>query len=137
MDSSSLQQNNAECACPGELLTFECTVIGARSRATIWDGSAFTCVGGEISLRHENFFQPDGIFKDCNPAIVGRSVSVVNDTCFTSQLNVTVSAALNSTTVSCSLDSDSQPIGTTLLTVAGIVLYRIASRKIWELNLAV
>ena len=100
-----------------------CTVIGTRSGATIWAGSAFSCAGNEISLRHESFFQSGGISKDCNRgAIVGKSVSMINETCFTSELNVTVSTELNFTTVSCSLDSGTQPIRTALITLAGKLL---------------
>jgi hypothetical protein len=123
-----LDATNSECACPGELLTFTCTVVGTRSGATIWAGSAFDCAGNEISLRHENFFQLDGISKDCNrEAIVGKSVSVVNETCFTSQLNVTVSNGLNFTTVNCSLDSQTQPVGMAKITLAGKLYARIHS----------
>ena len=114
---------NAECVCPGELLSFMCTVIGTRSGATIWAGSAFNCAGNEISLRHESFFRSGGISKDCNRgAIVGKTVSAINETCFTSELNVTVSTELNFTTVSCSLDSGIQPIRTALITLAGKLL---------------
>ena len=115
-----ISATNAGCACPDELLTFTCTVTGTRTGATVWAGSAFNCAGGEISLRHEGFFQSGGISRDCNnEVIVARSVSVVNETCFTSELNVTVSAELNSTTVMCSLDSQTQPVGMAVILLAG------------------
>ena len=48
---------------------------------------------------------------------------MVNETCFTSELNVTVSSELNFTTVSCFLDSQmQQPVGMAVITVAGKLL---------------
>ena len=45
---------------------------------------------------------------------------MVNEMCFTSELNVTVSNALNFTTVSCFLDSQmQQPVGMAVITLAG------------------
>ena len=74
-------------------------------------------------LLHEKFFQSGGITKACNhEAIVGKSISVVNEMCFTSELNVTVSNELNFTNMSCFLDSQmQQPVGMAVITVAGEV----------------
>ena len=43
------------CACPGDTLTYECTVVGAGS--TIWTGSAFNCSNSNymILLLHNRF----------------------------------------------------------------------------------
>ena len=112
------------CACPGEVLTYTCTVVGgARDpEATIWGGSAFDCAGNEVILRHSNFDVTQ--FGECNNgAIQGRSVGV-NGMCFTSQLNVTVSAGLNNKTVMCFLDSAVQrTIGESLIRVASKYIY--------------
>ena len=106
---------NATCACPGEVLTYTCTVVGGR--ATIWEGSAFDCAGDEIILRHSNFDETPQLGECNNGAIQGRSVGV-NGMCFTSQLNVTVSAELNKKTVVCFLDSVQHTIGESLIRVA-------------------
>ena len=124
-----LRAINTECACPGELLMFTCTTVGTRSGATIWTGSAFDCAGNEISLLHENFFQSGGTSKDCNrEAIIGKSIGVMNEMCFTSELNVTVSNELNFTTVSCFLDSQMQQlVGMAEITLAGKIDYYVTA----------
>lgn len=106
------------CACPGQNLIFTCTVINGR--ATIWGGSALDCPGNqdEIQLLHNRFSDP-GAFGECNSgAIVGESVGI-DGTCYTSQLNVTVSRGLHNKNVSCSESSTSQLIGISWIKVAG------------------
>ena len=98
---------NTQCACPGDLLTYTCTVVGART--TLWGGTAFNCPSttNEIVLRHSQF-AVGGASGDCNNgAIVGQSVGVEGNR-FTSQLNVTVSTSLNNKTVQCAYDSGVQ-----------------------------
>ena len=84
----------------------------------MWGGSAFDCEGNEIILIHSNFI---GRTSGCNDgAIVGQSISVNNGgTCFTSQLNVTVSNGLNGKSVNCSLDSGMQDARTSVISVSG------------------
>ena len=91
------------CACPGEVLTYTCTING--SMATIWGGTAFNCAGSGIILRHSEF--NNGISGQCGSdgAILGRSVNV-SGTYYTSQLSVNVSNGLNITSVNCSSDSN-------------------------------
>ena len=73
-------------------------MIGGR--ATLWSGTAFDCATNEIILRHNEF--NDGSSGECNQgAIIAQSVGV-QDTCFTSQLHVNISSALNNKTVNCS-----------------------------------
>ena len=86
---------NINCACPGEELTFTCTLVGGG--ITVWSGTAFNCSSGtnDTSLSHSRFMDPEGISKSCNGgAIVARSVGVTDD-CYTSQLSVQVSSSLN------------------------------------------
>ena len=104
------------CACPGEVLTYTCTVDGGN--VTIWGGSALIdCAGNndsEIKLYHRD---PEAM-GECNDGyILGQSVDV-KGSCYTSQLNVTVSNGLNNTTVNCSSDSVMH-IGESLIRVAG------------------
>ena len=95
---------NATCACPGEILTYNCTVEGGR--ATIWGGSAIDCAGNDITFRHDNVNFIDRTIKleECNGAIVGQSVDI-DGTYYISQLNITVSNRLNDKTVTCISDS--------------------------------
>ena len=87
---------------------------------TQWNGTAFDCTNtlNEILLLHDNF--PDGANGRCNGGqITGRSLSVDNN-CYTSQLSVTTSAALNNKTIRCIRNNDvgqMVPIGEILLTV--------------------
>lgn len=93
--------NNVQCACPGDVLNFMCTTVGGGQ--TIWTGTAFSScprAENEIILRHSRFNTAGDTGNCNNGAIVGRSVDAVNN-CFTSQLNVTVSASLNNKTVQC------------------------------------
>jgi hypothetical protein len=105
---------NATCACPGEVLTYTCTVDGGN--ATIWGGPAFDCAGNSINLTHLSF--KNGTSGKCNDgAILGESVKV-DGTLYTSKLNVTVSNALDNKIVTCS--SDLKPnIGKSKIKVAG------------------
>ena len=38
------------CSCPGSTITYTCTAPGGDS--TVWQGSAFHCIGNRISLLH-------------------------------------------------------------------------------------
>ena len=95
------------CACPGQVLTYNCTVVGGR--ATLWSGTAFDCSPNEIILRHNEF--NDGTSGECNQgAIIAQSVGV-QDNCFTSQLHVTVSGGLHNKTVNCSMINSMATVG--------------------------
>ena len=110
------------CACPGQNLIFTCTIVAGR--VTIWRGSAFDCPGNqnEIQLLHNGFSNPGALVGECNDgAIVAESVGV-NGTCYTSQLNVTVSRRLHNKTVTCSESSNSNEIGKSRINVAGKTL---------------
>ena len=89
------------CACPNEVLIFNCTVVGVS--ATVWSGSAFTCAGGhsEIILLHRDF--PSGTSGECSDAITAYSNGPgVENRCYTSQLRVIVSSEMNNKTITCS-----------------------------------
>ena len=45
----------SRCICPGDTLTYECTVVGLG--VTVWTGSAFSCPSSnnEIALLHSRF----------------------------------------------------------------------------------
>ena len=108
---------NTGCACVDSLLTFTCTAVGGGS--TLWDGTAFDCIGNgnSILLRHDRF-SSGGVDGQCNNgAITGQSIGVENE-CYTSQLNVTVDPTLNMRTIRCTHTSLTRTtIGETTLTV--------------------
>ena len=92
------------CACPGDILTYECTAVGAGF--TIWTGSAFNCSNRDymILLFHNYFSLAKGDYGLCNNGdIVGQSLSVEGNN-YTSQLNVTVTSNTAGKTIECSYD---------------------------------
>ena len=91
----------SECICQGYNATFECSVMGPGS--TVWRGSGFRdCSDNRISLFHSQF--SEGTVGTCNNgAIVGRSIGVENSS-YTSRLDVLVSPDLIGTNISCSYD---------------------------------
>ena len=94
----------SDCLCPGQQALYECAVFGPGT--TIWQGSAFDCRSGEIQLLHiANRFE--GTTDVCNEgAVIGTGCSVI-DSCYTSQLNVTLDQRFNGTTIRCVYDSGS------------------------------
>ena len=116
------------CICSGDVLTYECSVVGSGS--TVWEGSAFQCSGinhNFIVFRHSQFHnspeKPQGVCN--NGGIVARAIGVVDNN-YISQLNVTVSPMINNKTVKCVYDSlhSSTIVGSATITLAaGIVLY--------------
>ena len=97
-----------ECVCPGEKLTYRCTVHGEATGATLWYGTAFSgCQQDpeEILLQHRHFTQPGGITGTCNNRnIVGQSLGVQGNS-YTSQLNVTITPDIVGKTITCAYDS--------------------------------
>lgn len=104
-------------ACPGDALMYTCTIIGGGS--TIWSGTAFDCESksDEIILRHSQFVS--GTSGNCNNgAITARSLGRA-DTCYSSQLNLTFSSALNNKTIQCAYSSETiETIGEVTLIIA-------------------
>ena len=91
------------CVCPGDTLTYTCTVTGGFGGVTVWTGTAFDC--NEIALLHSRFSSAYGIYGTCNNgAIVARSISMEGNS-YTSQLNVTVTPDTAGKTVTCGIDN--------------------------------
>ena len=108
---------NTGCACPGDMLTYTCTVVGAGS--TQWSGSLFDCPANGIVLRHNIFDSTNGAIGECNEgAVLAQSAGVEND-CYTSQLSFTVTTEFDNKTVLCTHNSISGNIviGTSLLAI--------------------
>ena len=85
-----LLHHNNDCICSGQTLMFECNVIGAGS--TVWSGSAFNCPLGEIVLCRTQFTGSTGACSG-EVQIVALGISV-DDNCYTSWLNVTLSSSV-------------------------------------------
>ena len=74
---------------------------------TVWQGSALSCTGNEITLVHRRFTSEGGAFGECNSgSIVGRSVRV-KDGYYISQLNVSVNNYILGRSISCVHDASS------------------------------
>ena len=118
--SSGLRSLN-DCFCPGQEVSFECTVIGGG--LTVWDGSAFMCQGEEITLLHQEF-GTNAAIGECNNGetmISARGIRVV-DTRYTSQLDVTLTPAVVGRTIICS--SNDEIVGSTILGIStGELIY--------------
>ena len=84
---------------------------------TVWGGTAFNCAGrNEISLRHRQF--PNAIGECNDGSIVGYSIQIAGN-CYTSRLDVRLSADLQGRTVNCSVDDGAVTlIGTMTLIVS-------------------
>jgi hypothetical protein len=76
------------CVCPGDILTYECSVMGGISSATIWTGSALVNDCDDIILLHSRSYNGSGIYCS-NGTIVARILDAEGNN-YTSQLNVTV-----------------------------------------------
>ena len=122
---SSLDDAGRQYARPGEVVNYTCTVVDTSGNppigSTFWRGTAFNCPGSanRISLSHLSF-NTSGDSGSCNSgAITAESVNVV-DNCYTSRLMVTISPALNGTTVECTL-SGVIAVGSRTLLIPGMI----------------
>ena len=114
----------AQCACPGDVLTYTCCINGTGN--TLWRGTAFDCISSsnEILLRHSQFGS-GGASGDCTGgALTARSLGVENGNCYVSQLNATVSTTFNGQSIQCKHNSNTgtRLIGESVLNVvSGII----------------
>ena len=108
------------CICPGDTLTYECTVAGGSS--TVWTGNAFICPSNEITLLHSRF---ESITHSCNNgSIVGRSLAVEGNN-YTSQLKVRVNPDIAGKTIMCIGDN-----GTTTMLIFSLLLPLIGNSRL-------
>ena len=114
--TSFLVQNDSSCTCTGHTVTYQCSIVGGGT--TVWQGSAFQCSGLNryILLRHSNFNATEKPYGECNNgAITARAIGV-HDSCFRSQLTVSLSPGMNNKTVECVYDNGTENmIGSAIL----------------------
>jgi hypothetical protein len=120
----SLIPNGAACVCPGEEVTYTCSILGGG--ATLWSGSTLDCQPDGITLRHSGSFQP-GTFTYCNGDITSEIVGIreivgIQGDCYISRLNFTAMAKFNSTSIDCSKqDPDISSVGnSTIFIIPGM-----------------
>ena len=94
-----------ECVCPGDQLTYRCTVQGSNTGGTLWTGTAFSgCQQNAIFLQHHQFTPEGGPTGRCNNgAIVGRSLDEQGNN-YTSQLTVIITPETAGKTIVCAYD---------------------------------
>ena len=100
-----------DCACPGNNLIFECTVVGADGGTTQWTGDAIhSCSVPVIFLRHRDFITGTTQSMVCNGGeIIIRSLRVESD-CYTSQMDISFSNTLINRTVICAYDNGTHAV---------------------------
>ena len=101
-----------DCLCPGNNLTLNCTANGVRNSmagSISWSGSAFNCTSqeNEIILLHAQAGS-SGTHTCNNEAIVGWSLSPLNNETFISMLKVLMSSALIGKSITCYQDDGEQ-----------------------------
>ena len=87
--------------------------MGSYFGTTVWSGSAFDCIGGEISLLHSSYNCTElcgHAYGDCNDgSIVAQGLRIENGT-YISQLNVSVSADMIGRSIECLYDTSNSTI---------------------------
>ena len=108
-----------DCGCPGQNASYVCTAAGGV--ITVWGGTALNCVGrNEIPLLH-NQFELGNAIGECNDgALVAYGIQAAEN-CYTSRLDVRLSADLQRRTITCSIDDgDVTILGTRTLVVSTV-----------------
>ena len=93
------------CICPGDTVTYECTVDGDYGGFTVWKGDFFRCSNNERQLELMHPQSNDDQAKVCNDGdIVGSIVRIENDS-FISQLNITLASDMVGKEIECAYDN--------------------------------
>ena len=99
------------CACPGDIVMYECTVTSDYGGLTVWMGDFFCCSSGSLALEliHSQFnYERSGqasytwICNDGNKA--ARIISAENGN-FTSHLNLTLTSDIVGKAIECAYDN--------------------------------
>ena len=109
MENKLILTTDGHCVCPGDTLTYECTVIGSQLGTTVWSGTAFECTSGEISLLHSAYGETSGLraYDECNNGSIMAQCLGIEESMtmsYTSQLNITVSTHVIGKSIECHYD---------------------------------
>ena len=103
---------NNDHVCPGDTLTYECTVVGDGGGIIVWMGEFFSCPNGkrEIELLHSDFTSGQARVyntQTCNDGnVMGRIIRAsAENGVFTSQLNVTLTSDTAGRSIVCAHDN--------------------------------
>ena len=113
----------AGCVCPGDLLTYECIVLGEQAGTTVWTGTVFNCTANnrEISLFHDRYESTEGAYGVCGD-IVGRSINTTNGNISTeyyvSRLTVPISSDTAGKVIDCQYDNGVTVISVEKMTIS-------------------
>ena len=93
-------------ACPGSIVTLECTVNGRIGDATVWTGTAFSdCDLSEITLLHIRYMEEEITTGTCsNGVITGRSLRIEGNL-YVSQLEIVVNPEMVGKSIVCAHDN--------------------------------
>ena len=112
--------NPSDCTCPGQSITYECSVIDGLF--TVWNGS-ITAGNCTITLIHSHF-EAGTAHGFCNTSsnsrVTARGVGVENNNCYISQLTVLATPDLDGRTIECCIEyspTNVTHIGTKTLTL--------------------
>ena len=116
--------------CPGDALTYECTVIGRRVGSTVWRGSAFNCTNVEIVLQHKHFTSENGVHA-CNNGLITVQILTVDEEqrVYTSQLSVNVTDDLIGKSIECVHDNVSNSTIVGSLNITNSTDYELSTGK--------
>ena len=110
-------------------------MCGAGTTTTVWEGTAFQCdaTANEIVLRHSQFTNPSSTESgDCSGGSLVAYAIGKEQTCYISQLNATVSADLNGSTIECAFESQGmdefQAVNTSTINITTGMINNIDSR---------
>ena len=135
-EQSGLQLlSDVGCHCPGESLTYECTVLGESDGTTVWTGSAFNCTSRQISLFHSRYGSTEGTYGECDD-IVGQSVRVNANPIdnhsagyYVSQLTVPIRSDIAGRTIECFYHD-----GDTVTSVGRLIITTIIGNQLYTIQ---
>ena len=105
------------CIREGRTVSYECTVNdNSGGSITVWRGNAFNCSEMQINLFHDARFGPT--FDHCGTLLA--TIVNINNSEYTSQLNLTATADINGATLMCTVSGNNQEEFNDTISVGGI-----------------
>ena len=107
-----LMSKENECLCPGDVISYECTVVGNSAVNVVWKGSALMCssTNNEIILplhdrNNTSLIGRRGYYKTCNNGTISASITAIDENgTYTSQLIVNSTPGIIGKTIECAYD---------------------------------